>query len=66
MVAGRTVTGWKTDRLKLETLAPLAVLDPGATVEHVERWYLFRDVPRPESDKDVERWVLPLIFVPNL
>jgi hypothetical protein len=45
--------------LEVETLGPLTTLAPGAAVEHEENWYLFRDVPMPTSDADVERDVLP-------
>jgi hypothetical protein len=41
--------------LELETLGPLTVLPPGATVEHIEDWWLFRDVPFPEGDEGVVR-----------
>ncbi len=47
--------------VELETLAPLTQVAPGATVEYVERWYLFDDVPLPRSEADVESAVLPLI-----
>lgn len=40
--------------LELETLGPLTRLAPGAAVEHVEHWHLFRDVPAPRSDADVD------------
>ena len=49
------------DMLEVETVAPLALLEPGATVEHVENWFLFRDVPLPENDADVDRDVLPKV-----
>lgn len=49
------------DMLELETLGPLADLDPGAAVEHIEHWYLFPDVPMPQNDADVERDVLPVV-----
>jgi len=49
------------DMLELETLAPLEHLRPGTTVEHVEHWHLFRDVPAPRNDTDVDRDVLPRI-----
>lgn len=32
---------------ELETLAPLRTLEPGSTVEHVETWRLYDDVPTP-------------------
>ena len=47
------------DMLEVETLAPLVLLPPGAAVEHIEHWLLFRDVPVPEDDADVDRDVLP-------
>lgn len=50
-----------SDMLELETLGPLTTLAPGATVEHVEQWYLLRDVPEPQTDADVIQTVLPKI-----
>ncbi len=47
--------------LELETLGPLVALAPQATVEHVENWHLFDNVPMPRSDADVEAQVLPKI-----
>jgi hypothetical protein len=47
--------------LEAETLAPLVRLEPGAEVEYVEDWYLFRDVPTPKDEADVERHVLPKV-----
>lgn len=49
-----------SDMLELESLGPLCVLEPGATVRHVERWSLFAGVPEPHSDDDIDRDVLPL------
>ena len=49
------------DMLELETLGPLVDLQPGAAVEHVEHWHLFRDVPTPQNDADVDRDVLTAI-----
>lgn len=49
------------DMLEVETLGPLVSLAPGATVEHEEHWSLFRDVPTPRSDADVDRHVLPRV-----
>jgi hypothetical protein len=46
---------------ELETLAPLVILQPGASVEHVENWFLFPDVPEPKNDNDMDENVLPLI-----
>jgi hypothetical protein len=37
--------------LEVETLGPLTILEPGDTVEHEERWYLFGDVQiGPDED----------------
>jgi hypothetical protein len=47
--------------LEVETLGPLVTLRPGAHVEHSERWFLFRDVPEPKNDADVEKHVLPKV-----
>jgi hypothetical protein len=47
--------------LELETLGPLTKIEPGGTVEHVERWGLFADVPVPENDEDLDRNVLPKV-----
>lgn len=46
---------------EVETLGPLTLLQPGAVVEHVEHWFLFRDVPVPASDADVDRHILPRV-----
>jgi hypothetical protein len=49
------------DMLEIETLGPTARLESHAFVEHVEDWFLFRDVPTPENDADVVAHVLPKI-----
>ncbi len=59
---GCSVEVWTdADMLELETLGPLAVLQPGAAVEHIEHWLLFRGVPEPRSDADVDAYVLPRV-----
>ncbi|HVF10243.1 MAG TPA: hypothetical protein VNA16_05545 [Abditibacteriaceae bacterium] len=50
-----------SEMLELETLAPFAPLPPGAEVEHTEHWFLFRDVPMPAGDADVDKHVLPKV-----
>jgi len=50
-----------SDMLEVETLGPLTKLKPGQTVEHVETWSLFDNVPAPQNDRDVARYVSPLI-----
>jgi hypothetical protein len=49
------------DMLELETLGPLVALSPGAAVEHVEQWRLFRDVPIPRNDADIDAHIVPLV-----
>jgi hypothetical protein len=50
------------DMLELETVGPMVKLEPGATVEHLENWYLFRDVPAPKNDADVDKFILPKVL----
>jgi hypothetical protein len=47
--------------LELETLSPIARVEPGGVIEHVENWYLWRDVAPPRDDDDVERDILPKV-----
>lgn len=47
--------------LELETLAPIGLIEPGATAEHTEVWNLFADVPAVNTEADIEAHVLPLI-----
>lgn len=51
------------DMLEVETLGPLATVAPGASVEHVEHWFLFRNVQMPANDDEVDRDVLPRVQV---
>lgn len=49
------------DFLELETLGPLAELAPGATVEHVERWSLHKNIQLKElTEGEIERVIQPL------
>ena len=49
------------DFLELETLGPLVDLKPDATVEHIERWSLHKDVRLAAlSETEIERVVEPL------
>lgn len=47
--------------LEIETLGGMVTLAPGASVEHVENWKLFKDVPLCKTEDDVDRIVRPLI-----
>lgn len=50
------------DLLELESLGPLARLEPGAAVEHVEEWALFDGVAAPQNDADVLAAVMPKVM----
>jgi len=50
------------DMIEMETVAPLVTLAPGASVEHVERWHVFTNVPIPMTDDDVDRDILPRLL----
>ncbi len=47
------------DMLELETLGPMTKLAPEQCVEHIEQWYLLKDIPTPENDSDVDKHILP-------
>ena len=50
------------DMLELETLGPLTKVAPDATVDHVERWSLHRNVRIPAwTDADLDKALLPLL-----
>ena len=49
------------EMLELETLGPVSRLGPGEVVDHVENWWLFRDVRVPRNDADVDAHVLPRV-----
>ncbi len=51
--------------IELETLSPLAWLEPGDQIDYQEDWYLFENVPVPENDEDVAATVLPLVEQAN-
>jgi hypothetical protein len=47
--------------IELETLAPLTRLAPGRSAEHVERWFLFRNVDAGASEQTLESALQPII-----
>jgi len=47
--------------LELETLGPLTWLKPGESAEHVETWNLYKNVPMPATEADVDQYILPLV-----
>lgn len=47
--------------LELETLSPLTRLEPNSSIEHVEKWFLFNNVPLPRNDNEIDEYIIPLI-----
>jgi hypothetical protein len=47
--------------LEVETLSKLHTVQPGATIEHTEHWYLYDGVTTPVNDAEVDRFVLPKV-----
>jgi hypothetical protein len=47
--------------LEVESVGPLAYLETGDCVEHVEDWFLFSGVPVPANDTDVINNILPKV-----
>lgn len=48
--------------LEVETLGPLAKLEPMMTVEHTEYWHLFAPVSIPATESDVDKIAIPDIL----
>ena len=46
--------------IELESLAPLAVLEPGQSSVHVETWEIYRDVDVPQSIEGLSEWIAAL------
>jgi len=51
----------RQEMLEVESLGPLTYLKPGKSVEHVEVWELYKNVPPVKTEADVDRHVLPLV-----
>jgi hypothetical protein len=49
----------REEMAELETLGPVIRLEPGQTVEHLEVWSLLDNIPQPDSEADLESFVLP-------
>ena len=43
--------------MEVETLSPMALLEPGGSLTHIERWYLFDNVAVDETEKSIEKEV---------
>ena len=49
------------DMLEIESLGPLARLEPGKSVEHTEQWELFTNVPDFKDETGIEQTVVPKV-----
>lgn len=50
------------DFLEMETLGPLTHVEPGGTLEHVERWSLHKNAtPAAWTDQELDRILLPVL-----
>ena len=47
--------------LELETLSPLTKLEPNSCVEHKEEWFLIDKIPTSQTEKDIDKFVMPII-----
>jgi hypothetical protein len=47
--------------IEIETLSPLAKLEPGKNVAHVETWTVFDGLPRPATDKIFANALAPAV-----
>lgn len=47
--------------LELESLGPLQTLEPGATADHIEHWFLFSGVPDAETDDELDALLQPFL-----
>jgi hypothetical protein len=49
------------EMLEVETLGPLTVLEPSDTLDHVETWRIFPNIPMVKDETDIERVIRPLV-----
>ncbi|MDP8236195.1 MAG: hypothetical protein P9M08_07410 [Candidatus Erginobacter occultus] len=52
--------------LEMESLSPLAVLEPGGSIEHREEWELFDNVPDPGPDSRAVEAALASLHLPEM
>jgi hypothetical protein len=51
--------------LELETLGPMMHVEPGTTIDHEERWFLFKDVQDNPADAILSKTLAPLLATTN-
>ncbi len=47
--------------LEVESLSPMIQIEPGASAQHMEEWFLYEGVKEVNCDADVDAHILPLI-----
>lgn len=47
--------------LEMESLSPLVILETGDSIEHEEVWSLYDNIRVPETEKEIDEIILPLI-----
>jgi hypothetical protein len=47
--------------LEVETLGPMTTLQPNETAEHVEHWFLFKDVEVTDEESSIDANVMPKV-----
>ncbi|MBP1601612.1 MAG: hypothetical protein H6Q06_1763 [Acidobacteria bacterium] len=50
-----------SNMLEVESLSPIVALEPGASIEHEEHWYLHRDVRLGSTDESIGAALDPLL-----
>jgi hypothetical protein len=59
---GSSCESWMNHEfIELETLSPLAKVEPGEQIEYSEDWYLLEGIASPTNEEDVVDQVLPAI-----
>ncbi|MCL6087484.1 MAG: hypothetical protein M1475_03645 [Actinobacteria bacterium] len=38
--------------IELESLSPLQIMQSGASIEHEDEWFIFKDIEKPQRDED--------------
>jgi hypothetical protein len=49
------------DFMEVESLGPLAKLEPGESATHVEHWFLFKDVNAGTTEDSLDKAIAPLV-----
>jgi len=49
------------DMLEVESLGPIVLLEPGKSIEHVERWELIGDVEDFKNEADIDKNISPKV-----